>query len=169
MAAMTEALTESFTFEDVIGVLSVSGDKDVTGLLSELEPVLTSVVVTANSSERAMSAAALGAAAREVFGEDRVREQERLDDAIEAAVGLADELSSGDNSLFGSAGVLITGSVITVGDARALLAPKRPADAPPEEAGTPARFAPPASGAGAGDSEDAPETDLYGFTVGDLQ
>jgi dihydrofolate synthase/folylpolyglutamate synthase len=169
MAAMAEALTESFTFEDVIGVLSVSADKDVTGLLSELEPVLTSVVVTANSSERSMPASALGAAAREIFGEDRVRVEERLDDAIEAAVGLADELSSGDNSLFGSAGVLITGSVITVGDARALLAPKRPADGPPEEAGTPARFAPPAARAGTGDSEGSPETDLYGFTVGDLQ
>lgn len=169
MAAMAEALTESFTFEDVIGVLSVSGDKDVAGLLSELEPVLTSVVVTANSSERSMPAAALGAAAREVFGEDRVRVTERLDDAIEAAVGLADELSSGADDLLGSAGVLITGSVITVGEARALLAPRRPADAPPEEASTPARFAPPAARAGTEDSEGSPETDLYGFTVGDVQ
>ena len=44
----------------------------------------------------------------------------RLDDAIETAVRLAEE--SADGVLAGS-GVLVTGSVITAGDARALLRP----------------------------------------------
>ena len=107
-------------------------------MLAELEPVLSDIVVTANSSPRSMSAASLAAVAREVFGADRVQVRDRLDDAIDAAVGLADE-SVGDEDLPGSAAVLITGSVVTAGDARRLLVPGSPADAAPPEPGTPAR------------------------------
>jgi dihydrofolate synthase/folylpolyglutamate synthase len=148
MAATLEAITETFSnLGRLIGVAAVSEDKDVTGLLDELEPVLSDIVVSSNSSARSMPAAALGALAAEVFGEDRVQVAERLDDAIEIAVALADEASSGEDDVLGSAGVLITGSVVTAGDARALLAPGRAVDAPPEP-GTPAR---------------------HSFTVGDLQ
>ena len=132
MAATLDALTETFGFERVIGVVGVSEDKDVTGLLAELEPVLDEIVVTSNSSPRSMAAPALAAVAREVFGEDRVIESNRLDDAIETAVGLADEASSGEDDVLGSTAVLITGSVVTAGDARLLLTPSRPVDAPPE-------------------------------------
>jgi len=145
MAATLEALTESFDFARVIGVLAVSADKDVAGLLEELEPVLSDIVVTANSSPRSMPAEELAEVARDVFGEDRVLVRDRLDDAIEAAVGLADEQVG--EELPGSAAVLVTGSVVTAGDARALLVPGRPADAPPPEPETPSR---------------------HSFTVGDL-
>jgi folylpolyglutamate synthase/dihydrofolate synthase len=138
MAATLEALTETFGFDRVIGVVAVSEDKDVAGLLEELEPVLDQIVVTSNSSPRSMPAPALAAAAREIFGEDRVIEHNRLDDAIEAAVTLADEASSGDDDVLGSTAVLITGSVVTAGDARQLLTPSRPVDAPPA-AGAPSR------------------------------
>jgi dihydrofolate synthase / folylpolyglutamate synthase len=138
MSAMLAALTESFGFERVIGVVAVSEDKDVTGLLAELEPVLDEIVVTSNSSPRSMPAPSLAAIAREVFGEDRVIESDRLDDAIEAAVERADEGSSGEDDVLGSTAVLITGSVVTAGDARSLLTPSRPVDAP-AEASTPAR------------------------------
>jgi folylpolyglutamate synthase/dihydrofolate synthase len=138
MAATVEALTESFGFSRVIGVFAVSEDKDVTGVLAELEPVLSAIVVTGNSSPRSMPAQALAAVAREVFGEDRVLVRDRLDDAIEAAVTLADEPAGGD-TVPGAAAVLITGSVVTAGDARRLLAPGRPADAAPPDPGTPAR------------------------------
>jgi dihydrofolate synthase / folylpolyglutamate synthase len=109
----------------------------VAGLLAELEPVLSDVVVTANSSPRSMSAASLADIARDVFGEDRVLVMDRLDDAIEAAVSLADESDS--TGVPGSSAVLITGSVVTAGDARLLLVPGSPADAPPPAPGTPAR------------------------------
>jgi dihydrofolate synthase / folylpolyglutamate synthase len=146
MAATMEALTESFGFTRVIGVLAVSEDKDVTGVLAELEPVLSDIVVTTNSSPRAMPASALAEIASDVFGEDRVQVRDRLDDAIEEAVGLADE-SLGDAEMPGSTAVLITGSVVTAGDARRLLAPDSPADAPPPAPESPAR---------------------HSFTVGDL-
>jgi dihydrofolate synthase/folylpolyglutamate synthase len=146
MAVTMAALTESFNFARLIGVVAVSEDKDVTGVLAELEPVLSDIVVTANSSPRSMPVASLAAVAREVFGEDRVLVRDRLDDAIEAAVGLADE-SVRDDDLPGSAAVLITGSVVTAGDARRLLVPGDLPDAAPPEPGTPAR---------------------HSFTVGDL-
>ena len=43
----------------------------------------------------------------------------RLDDAIERAVGMADSAESNEDAI-GSGGVLVTGSVITVGEARVL-------------------------------------------------
>jgi folylpolyglutamate synthase/dihydrofolate synthase len=137
MAATLEALTESFSFSRVIGVVAVSEDKDVDGLLAELEPVLSEIVVTSNSSPRSMPAEALAEVARDVFGEDRVLERDRLDDAIEAAVGLADE-QVGDE-LPGSAAVLVTGSVVTAGDARRLLVSDHLADAAPPAPDSPAR------------------------------
>jgi dihydrofolate synthase/folylpolyglutamate synthase len=146
MAATMEALTESFGFTRVIGVFAASEDKDVTGVLAELEPVISDIVVTTNSSPRSMPVQPLAVIAREVFGEDRVVVRDRLDDAIEAAVSLADE-STGDDTVPDAAAVLITGSVVTAGDARRLLAPDRPADAAPPAPDTPAR---------------------HSFTVGDL-
>lgn len=139
MGASVRALTEAFEFTTLIGVLAVSEDKDVMALLDELEPVLSEIVVSDNSSPRSMPAAALAEMATEVFGEERVRVAHRLDEAIETAMILADEASSGDEDVLGSAGVLITGSVVTAGDARALLAPSREPDAAPPEPGTPSR------------------------------
>jgi len=140
MAATVSALTESFGLGELIVVLAVSADKDVAGILDELEPVTAAVVVTANSSSRSMAPAALAELAGQVFGPDRVHTAARLDDAIDLAVSLADEsaaalggllaggagpgLAAGaEPGLAGGAGsaVLITGSVVTAGDARLLL------------------------------------------------
>ncbi len=124
MAAAAAALTEAFTFSALIGVLAVSTDKDVAGILDELEPVISELVVTRNSSTRSMDPETLAELASEVFGPDRVRPAERLDDALEIAVGLADDAAGADG--LGTSGVLVTGSVITAGDARLLLtAPSR--------------------------------------------
>jgi dihydrofolate synthase/folylpolyglutamate synthase len=98
-------------------------------MLSELEPLLDEIVVTRNSSDRSMDAAEVSEIAAEIFGEDRVTSADRLDDAIEAAVTLADEAVVA--GLPGSGGVLVTGSVITAGDARKLLGPNG-GELPPE-------------------------------------
>jgi dihydrofolate synthase/folylpolyglutamate synthase len=118
MTATVAALQEEFSFGRLIAVLAVLADKDVSGMLDLLEPVVDAVVCTRNSSPRAMSADVLGDQAVEVFGEDRVRVEASMPDAIEAAVELAE--ADVDSSLAG-VGILITGSVITVADARALL------------------------------------------------
>ena len=117
--ATVAAISESFGFTRLVGVIGTSGDKDVAGVLEAFEPILAEVVVTRNSTHRAMDVDALAALAVEVFGEDRVQVEPRLDDAIAAAVTLAEE--EGD---LGGAGVLVTGSVITVGEARLLLGRK---------------------------------------------
>jgi dihydrofolate synthase / folylpolyglutamate synthase len=106
-------------------------------MLAELEPLLTDIVVTRNSSDRSMDPEQTAELATEIFGEDRVQSAERLDDAIEAAVALADEAVAETGP--GSSGVLITGSVITAGDARRLLGPAG-GELPPEpSANQPAR------------------------------
>jgi dihydrofolate synthase/folylpolyglutamate synthase len=120
MAAATAALTEAFAFTALIGVLAVSMDKDVAGILDELEPVISELVVSRNSSSRSMPPGALAELAYGVFGPDRVRSAERLDDALEIAVSLADDAAGAEG--LGTPGVLVTGSVITAGDARLLLA-----------------------------------------------
>src|SRR5580693_6492833 len=121
MAASVAAIEEAFTFGRLSGVFAASGDKDVPGMLAELEPLLTDIVVTRNSSDRSLDPEQTAELAVEIFGEDRVQSAERLDDAIETAVALADEAVAETGP--GSGGVLITGSVITAGDARRLLAP----------------------------------------------
>ena len=83
------------------------------GILDELEPVISELVVTRNSSSRSMDPETLAELATEAFGPDRVRSAERLDDALEIAVGLADDAAGADG--LGTSGVLVTGSVITAG------------------------------------------------------
>jgi dihydrofolate synthase/folylpolyglutamate synthase len=119
-AAAVEAIRESFTFDPLVGVVGVMADKDVEGMLSELEPVLSEIVCTQNSTPRSLPADALADVARDLFGEHRVRVAPRLDDAIEQAVTLAETGGALGESI-GAGGVLVTGSVVTVGEARTLL------------------------------------------------
>lgn len=115
-AALVDALRESFAFTKLVGVVGILRDKDAGAMLAALEPVLDTIVLTEISSPRALSADELAAIAVEVFDEDRVEVVPRLDDAIDAAVTIAEE----DTDL-GGAGVLITGSLLVVGEARRLL------------------------------------------------
>ncbi|MFJ6406320.1 bifunctional folylpolyglutamate synthase/dihydrofolate synthase [Streptomyces hydrogenans] len=114
--ATAGAVSEAFGFSRLIGVVSTSGDKDARGLLEAFEPIFAEIVITQNSTSRATDADALAAVAVEVFGEDRVVVEPRLPDALEAAITLAEEEAE-----YGGAGVLVTGSIFTVGDARLLL------------------------------------------------
>ncbi|MGP3929487.1 bifunctional folylpolyglutamate synthase/dihydrofolate synthase [Nonomuraea sp. KM88] len=116
MQATLEGLHEAFDFAKVVGVVAVMRDKDVDALLELLEPVLDEIIVTRNSSPRSMTPQELGAMAAPVFGEERVHVVDRLDDAIDQGIGIAD--AEGE---FSGTGVLITGSVVTAGDARLLL------------------------------------------------
>ena len=126
--AAAAAVTEAFSFSPLVGVVAVMADKDARGLLEVLEPVMNEIVVTqVASSARGMPAEDLGELAREIFGGERVRVLPRLDDAIESAMAAAE----GDG--VGSPGVLVTGSVVAVGEARTLLV--RPDVAPPPAAG----------------------------------
>ncbi|WP_308013953.1 bifunctional tetrahydrofolate synthase/dihydrofolate synthase [Streptantibioticus parmotrematis] len=117
--ATAEAVREAFAFTHLVGVVAPSADKDVRGVLEAFEPIFAEVVVTRNSSFRSMDVDELAALAVEVFGTERVQVEPRLDDALEAAITLAEEEGE-----YAGAGVLVTGSVITVGEARLLLGRK---------------------------------------------
>ena len=119
--ALGAALDRDFDFARLIGVLSIFADKDVTGILTALEPYLTEVVVTQNSSPRALDAYDLAETARDIFGEERVHVADNLPGAYAQAVELAE-----DAEVQSGSGIIITGSVVTAGDARAMFG-KEPA------------------------------------------
>ncbi|RJQ71006.1 bifunctional folylpolyglutamate synthase/dihydrofolate synthase [Pseudonocardiaceae bacterium YIM PH 21723] len=117
--ALATALSEEFNFTKLVGVVAVMNDKDADGILNALEPVLDEIVITRNSSPRAMDPEVLAGEATQIFGPDRVLVEHRLDDAIASAVQLAETSEDADVPMSGS-GVVITGSVVTAGEARTL-------------------------------------------------
>jgi dihydrofolate synthase/folylpolyglutamate synthase len=117
--AIAETIQSEFTFDDVTGIVALMSDKDALGILQALEPVMNQIIVTTNSSERSMNVADLTKLATQVFGADRVFAEENLEDAIDHAIKdsvrpLSDETLA----------ILITGSVVTVGQARAAVRKK---------------------------------------------
>jgi dihydrofolate synthase/folylpolyglutamate synthase len=116
--ALAQALGDGFEFTSLVGVVAVLEGKDARGVLEALEPILVEVVVTSTSSPRAVSADELAALAVDVFGADRVEVVPRLADALDAAIARADDAAA---DLGGGTGVLVTGSVVTAAEARALL------------------------------------------------
>lgn len=114
-AALGAALDRDFEFNRLIGVVGVLDDKDARGILVALEPYLSEVVITQNSSPRALDAYDLAEHAREIFGEERVH----VDDDLAGAYALAVELAE-DADIQSGAGVVVTGSVVTAGEARTL-------------------------------------------------
>ena len=117
--ATAAALEDSFTLDPLIGVIGVMGDKDAEGLLAAFEPHLAHVVVTQNSTDRAMPA--------ERARRDRARGLRRGPGHRRAAAGRRDRpggrAGRGGLRLLHRrpAGVLVTGSVVTAGEARAML------------------------------------------------
>jgi dihydrofolate synthase / folylpolyglutamate synthase len=123
--AAAAAITEAFAFAPLIGVVAVMADKDARGILEVFEEIMNQVVITqVASTSRGMPAEVLGELAEEIFGAPRVTVVPRLDDAIERAVALAE--ADG----VGSSGVLISGSVIAISEARTLLVKDDPVAVP---------------------------------------
>lgn len=114
--AAVEALDDVFAFTRLVGVVGVLDDKDAEGILAVLEPVLADVVVTRSTSSRAVAPEDLATVATDVFGPDRVHIADRLDNAIDAAVQLAEA----DADPAGRAGVLVIGSVTLAAEVRTL-------------------------------------------------
>ncbi|AOW94785.1 dihydrofolate synthase [Rhodococcus sp. WMMA185] len=117
--ALATALAAEFDFRKLVGVVSVMGDKDVDGILAALEPVFDEIVVTHNGSVRAMDVESLANIAVAKFGDERVVVSPTLTDALETAIGLAEEVGEPGEAVSG-AGVVVTGSVVTAGAARTL-------------------------------------------------
>ncbi len=112
--ALREALEDSFNFAKLVGVVAILADKDASGIIETLEPILDEIVLTRTGSVRATDPEGLGQLARDYFGEDRVFVVDNLPDALDRAAELADEGGV-------AGGVLATGSVVTAAEVRALL------------------------------------------------
>lgn len=115
-AAVAETIQSEFTFDEIIGVVAPMGDKDIRGILLELEQVMDSIIVTTNSSVRSTQIDELAQIAVEIFGNDRVFVQEDLAQALEKAIKDAIRPLSDD-----TIGILVTGSVVTAGEACTIL------------------------------------------------
>ena len=115
-ATLREAIESSFAFARIAGVYAAMGDKDIEGVLSEVEPFLDHLVVTQMPGERAADVARLAEIAEEVFGPDRVDVRESLADAVDRAAEIAEAgAQPSDRS-----GVLVFGSVMLAGEMLAL-------------------------------------------------
>ena len=125
--AIAETIQSEFTFDDVTGIVALMADKDALGILQALEPIMNQIIVTTNSAARSMAVGDLEALATQVFGADRVFSQPTLTDAIDKAIKDSVRPLSEE-----SLAILITGSVVTVGEARTAVR-KKYAKAPIEE------------------------------------
>jgi dihydrofolate synthase/folylpolyglutamate synthase len=120
MRVTAEALLEAFSLGKLVLVLGVLREKDAEAILRQLKEsfgdLAEEICFTQSSSPRAIPAGELADLAEDLgWGEENIHIAERLDDAIEWAV----ERAESDNDLAG--GVLITGSITLVADARILL------------------------------------------------
>ncbi len=115
--AMVAAVAESFAFTATVAVVGILTGKDAAGILSALDPIVDKVVITRSSSPRAIPVRDLAAIAAEVLDEDRVEAVDRLDEALERGIGLAEATAPAGVG----AGVLVTGSVTMAAEARLLL------------------------------------------------
>ncbi|MEO7126244.1 MAG: folylpolyglutamate synthase/dihydrofolate synthase family protein [Nakamurella sp.] len=115
--ALALALGSEFSFTRLVGVLAVMRDKDVHGVFEALADSFDDVVVTVNSSPRSMPVDEIAEIARDVFGDYKVHTAARMDDALALAVDLAED----DPENAAGSAVLVTGSVVSAGDARALV------------------------------------------------
>ncbi|NMR31239.1 bifunctional folylpolyglutamate synthase/dihydrofolate synthase [Crystallibacter degradans] len=120
MRATAAAVKEAFNLSRLVPIVGVLREKDAIGLLEQLKEHLGDLVdeicVTVSNSPRAIPAEQLAEDAMAAgFAEGSIHVAQKLDDAIEWAV----ERAESQNDLAG--GVLITGSITLVADARILL------------------------------------------------
>jgi len=116
--ALAQTLEREFDFESIFGVVAILGDKDVVGVLTELEPVIDRLVVTQSSSDRALPVDRLFELAIPIFGADRVYKEADLRTAITYAMEqctLINQVSEGISA------VVVTGSVVSAGETRAIV------------------------------------------------
>jgi dihydrofolate synthase/folylpolyglutamate synthase len=117
--ALAETLRSEFNFDEIIAVVAVLGDKDAAGIFKELESIVDHVIVTQSTSERAMPSSEVEKIGSSIFGIDRVFEVQDLFQAIDKA--MSDSVRPLSEA---TVGIVITGSVVTVGQARTYLRKK---------------------------------------------
>jgi dihydrofolate synthase/folylpolyglutamate synthase len=115
-----EGIHEAFSFSKLVVVVGILREKDAEEVLRQLKESLGDLAeefcFTQSNSPRAVPAGELAELAVDLgFGEENVHIAEQLDDALEWAV----ERAESNDDLAG--GVLVTGSITVVAEARILL------------------------------------------------
>ncbi|AXE39158.1 Dihydrofolate synthase/folylpolyglutamate synthase [Acidipropionibacterium virtanenii] len=110
-------LRESFDLHPLIAVVAAMRDKDIDGVLSEMAEDVDHVVVTTMPElSRALPVDELADKASAHWDAEHLDVEPTVSEAIERAIRIADASGPG-------AGILIAGSVILAGQARAILLP----------------------------------------------
>lgn len=104
--ALSGALMTSFAFDRLICVVGVLAEKDVTGIIEALDPVVDHFVVTQSQSDRALSVADLADVIEAIAGPDRVDARPDSAQAMARALDLAGV----------DGGVIVTGSITLVAE-----------------------------------------------------
>lgn len=120
LAVSAQAVKEAFDFSALVLVVGILAEKDAPAMLDELYlqygELVQDICLTQSTSPRSIPAEELGELALKAgFSDAGIHVTDRLDDALEWAIGR----SESSEELTG--GVLITGSITVVGEARTLL------------------------------------------------
>ncbi|MDN6177103.1 MAG: bifunctional folylpolyglutamate synthase/dihydrofolate synthase [Micrococcaceae bacterium] len=120
LAVSAQAVKEAFDFSTLVLVVGILAEKDAPAMLDELYlqygELVQDICLTQSTSPRSIPAEELGELALKAgFSDAGIHVTDRLDDALEWAIGR----SESSEELTG--GVLITGSITVVGEARTLL------------------------------------------------
>ncbi|GAA3695000.1 folylpolyglutamate synthase/dihydrofolate synthase family protein [Zhihengliuella alba] len=120
LRASADAVKETFGFSKLVLVVGILREKDAEAMLVELREqygdLVDDICLTQSTSPRSIPAGELGQLALDAgYAEEDVYVTEKLDDALDWAVGRADATED-----FGG-GVLVTGSITLVAEARTLL------------------------------------------------
>ena len=113
MRSLAGAIRRDFDFRDLIVVLGVLGDKDISNILKKIVPLASKVIYTKAAYERAANPQVLMEQGRRLGKSGEVCVP--ISKAIDKARTLADTKDL----------ILITGSLYTVGEAQSYLDPKR--------------------------------------------
>lgn len=116
-AALAEAMTTYFTFDEIAVVLGVLQDKDASGIVEALAPVATTFFVSQSGSDRAIAAATLAELVERIAPDSALQVFENLEFAVQDARVWAAQAPR--------RAVLVTGSITLVGEVIALAEAER--------------------------------------------
>ncbi|AOT68848.1 bifunctional folylpolyglutamate synthase/dihydrofolate synthase [Geosporobacter ferrireducens] len=107
--ALKKALTKLYAHKKILLVIAILGDKDVSGMLSEMIPLADQVVLTQPNNERALPVDKL--AEKVMLYNKPIRKEAEIPQAVEAAFELAGEEDV----------IVFCGSLYMIGDVRTIL------------------------------------------------
>jgi len=114
--SLKEVLNSEFNFDKIIMIFAAMGDKDISGFLTEISPIIDQVILTRNSSPRCAEINQVSEIASGIFKDAQISTAPQLEEALQEAKLKALEMQD-----HGSVAILVTGSVATAGEIRSIV------------------------------------------------